>query len=140
MSENTGPSLRANPRPGSRPTGADVAKWRFEEAKAITDALVTRLSRERSELRGASEGARVRVERRVQVTKLELVDARAYEARVFAAWEHERSLVTAAPVAGVRNDRSTPHGSLGVSTISRRLASRLRPAVQVGSSRSRSRS
>jgi hypothetical protein len=115
MSTNYAPSRRATTHAAHRPMEVDVAEARFTEAKAITDALVVRLSRERSELRGAAEGERVRVERRVQVTKLELVDARAYEERVFAVWEHERSLVAGRPVVGVRSDRSAPCGYSGVS-------------------------
>jgi hypothetical protein len=67
MSTNYAPSRRATTHAGGRPMEVDAAEARFVEAKAITDALVVRLSRGRSELRGASEGERVRVERRVQV-------------------------------------------------------------------------
>jgi hypothetical protein len=129
MSTNYAPSRRATNPPVHRPSECDVAAARFEEAKAITDALVIKLSRERSELAGTAHEARVPVLRRIEITRIELTDARSYEARVFKLWEHERSAVAGKPVAGVRSDESRPHGLSLVSTISSPSERLLRPPV-----------
>lgn len=115
---NRTPHVVATNSPAHRPTRATVAQARFEEAKAITDALLVRLSRERSELAGTRDEGRVRVLRRVEVTRIALVDARAYEARVFRVWEHERSLLVGRTVAGVRSDESRPGEYSSISRIS----------------------
>lgn len=122
----TRPSRRATNPPDSRPAQAMVAKARWVEAKAITDALVVRLSRERSELAAASVDDRTAVERRVQVTRLELTDAQAYERRVFAAWEHERTFAAQRPVAGRTGHGMPQVAHESVSTISSPSERRLR--------------
>ncbi|KQN99673.1 hypothetical protein ASF21_12765 [Arthrobacter sp. Leaf234] len=130
MSANRTPHVVATDSPDQRPSRVGVAQSRFAEAKAITDALVVRLSRERSELSGTRDGERVRVLRRVEVTRIALVDARAYEARVFAEWEHERSLLAGRPVLGVRGDVTARRVHQSVSTGSGASERLLRPAVR----------
>lgn len=133
MSTNTAPSRRVTNSPAARPSAADVAKARFEEAKAITDALVIRLSRERSEHRGAVAEERIRVSRRVEATKILLTEARSHERRCFELLEHERLVARGASVVGVRSDQRGRRDLRSVKVISRASERHTNTVVRVAS-------